>query len=82
MGLGVGGLFAAYYVFPHFAKRIDALAVAQNVVEQFGRLDVLVNNAGIFGGRRLAETSTEAFDEVMNTNVRGRSSAVGPPLRR
>lgn len=24
MGLGVGGLFAAYYVFPHFAKRIDA----------------------------------------------------------
>ncbi|MEO8757931.1 MAG: putative peptidoglycan glycosyltransferase FtsW [Devosia sp.] len=23
-GAGVGGLFAAYYVFPHFAKRIDA----------------------------------------------------------
>jgi len=23
-GLGVGGLFGAYYVFPHFAKRIDA----------------------------------------------------------
>ena len=23
-GVGVGGLFGAYYVFPHFAKRIDA----------------------------------------------------------
>ena len=23
-GAGVGGLFAAYYVFPHFAKRIDS----------------------------------------------------------
>lgn len=23
-GLGVGGLFGAYYLFPHFAKRIDA----------------------------------------------------------
>ena len=23
-GLGVGGLFGAYYVFPHFAKRIDS----------------------------------------------------------
>jgi cell division protein FtsW len=23
-GLGVGGLFGAYYVFPHFAKRVDA----------------------------------------------------------
>jgi len=24
MGLGVGGLFGAYYIFPHFAKRIDS----------------------------------------------------------
>jgi cell division protein FtsW len=24
MGAGVGGLFGAYYVFPHFAKRVDA----------------------------------------------------------
>lgn len=23
-GLGIGGLFGAYYVFPHFAKRVDA----------------------------------------------------------
>ena len=40
-------------------------------IRQFQRVDILVNNAGIFGGHRLAETSTEAFDRVMNTNVRG-----------
>ena len=40
-------------------------------VTRFGRVDMLVNNAGIFGGRRLAETSTEAFDAVMNVNLRG-----------
>ena len=40
-------------------------------VRRFGRIDILVNNAGIFGGGRLVETSTEAFDEVMSTNVRG-----------
>jgi 3-oxoacyl-[acyl-carrier protein] reductase len=40
-------------------------------VRRFQRIDILVNNAGIFGGGQLAETSTEAFDEVINTNVRG-----------
>lgn len=42
-----------------------------DTVQRFQRIDILVNNAGIFGGGRLAETSTEAFDQVMNTNVRG-----------
>jgi 3-oxoacyl-[acyl-carrier protein] reductase len=40
-------------------------------VKQYGRLDVLVNNAGVFGGRRLADTTTKAFDEVMQTNLYG-----------
>ena len=40
-------------------------------VKCHGRLDILVNNAGIGGGGRLAETSTKAFDEVLNTNLRG-----------
>jgi 3-oxoacyl-[acyl-carrier protein] reductase len=50
-------------------RQVESLI--QETVRQFGRLDILVNNAGIFGGGRLAETTTEAFDEVMNTNVRG-----------
>lgn len=40
-------------------------------VQQYGRIDVAVNNAGIFGGRRIAETTTKAFDEVINVNLRG-----------
>jgi len=40
-------------------------------VQQYGRVDIVVNNAGIFGGRRIAETTTKAFDEVMNVNLRG-----------
>src|ERR1041384_6938353 len=31
-------------------------------VQQYGRVDIAVNNAGIFGGRRIAETTTNAFD--------------------
>ena len=40
-------------------------------VAHYGRIDILVNNAGIGGGSRLAETSTQAFDQVMNVNLRG-----------
>ncbi|HKC92851.1 MAG TPA: SDR family oxidoreductase [Nitrospira sp.] len=40
-------------------------------VQQYGRVDVAVNNAGIFGGRRIAETTTKTFDEVINVNLRG-----------
>jgi 3-oxoacyl-[acyl-carrier protein] reductase len=40
-------------------------------VTRYQRLDILVNNAGIFGGRHLAHTTTQAFDEVINTNLRG-----------
>ena len=40
-------------------------------VTRYGRLDILVNNAGIGGGSRVADTSTEAFDQVLNVNLRG-----------
>ncbi len=43
----------------------------EETVKQYGRLDILVNNAGIGAGGRLAETTTKAFDEVMNVNLRG-----------
>lgn len=40
-------------------------------VRRYGRVDILINNAGVFGGSRLAETSTREFDEVINVNLRG-----------
>ena len=42
-----------------------------DTVARYGQLDILVNNAGVGGGGRLAETSTQAFDQVMNVNLRG-----------
>ena len=43
----------------------------KDTVKRYGRLDILVNNAGIGVGGRLAETTTKAFDEVMQTNLYG-----------
>ncbi len=46
-------------------------ALIQQTVSQYGRLDILINNAGIFGGGSIASTDIRAFDEIMTTNLRG-----------
>ena len=48
---------------------VDAM-VAQ-VREAFGRIDVLVNNAGITKDARLQKMSLEQFDAVIDVNLRG-----------
>lgn len=39
-------------------------------IQEFGRLDLLVNNAGAFDGGPLDQLSVEAWDKVINTNLR------------
>ena len=43
----------------------------QAVMGEFGRLDVLVNNAGAFDGGPLDELSLEAWNRVISTNLTG-----------
>lgn len=46
----------------------DAVA---GVMQQFGRLDLLVNNAGIFETAKLEQISVEQWDAMFETNTRG-----------
>src|SRR5580700_8366244 len=50
-------------------------ATAQKVVaaakERFGRVDTLVNNAGLFVAKPFVEYTQEDFDAVTGTNVTG-----------
>ena len=43
----------------------------QAVTEEAGRLDVLVNNAGLGRHDDVADASVEAWDQMMETNLRG-----------
>ena len=61
-----------------------ARAVALTI-ERFGRLDVLVNNAGIGGAGRVEDTTAEAWDRVMDVNAKGvflGTRAAIPAMRR
>lgn len=53
------------------SKTAEIDALFGRIQNTFGRLDVLVNNAGITGWGTVWDTSEEMFDAVMNTNLKG-----------
>jgi len=46
-------------------------AMTRQIVERWGKIDILVNNAGIARDNLLPRMPDEAWDEVINTNLRG-----------
>jgi glucose 1-dehydrogenase len=49
----------------------DVNALVARTVERFGRLDIMVNNAAIFSGTALLETSEAQWEQVMAVNMTG-----------
>lgn len=52
------------------SKYDEAQSLVDQVVETFGTVDVLVNNAGITRDTLLMRMTEEQWDEVMNTNLK------------
>ena len=53
------------------ARRAHVDRMFQQVLEAFGRLNILVNNAGIQTWKSLMELSEEDWDRVLATNLKG-----------
>ena len=61
----------AFAIQGNVACEADAQNLIAQTVERFGRIDVLVNNAGITRDNLMMRMSEEDFDAVLNTNLKG-----------
>jgi len=61
----------AFLVGGDVSQEEKAQAVIKQVVEHFGSIDLLVNNAGINKDQLLIRMKPEDFDSVINVNLRG-----------
>ncbi|WP_078393669.1 SDR family NAD(P)-dependent oxidoreductase [Shouchella patagoniensis] len=52
-------------------KETSVQAMASQVIEQFGRVDILFNNAGVSGVGRLHELNEQDWDRVIAVNIKG-----------
>jgi NAD(P)-dependent dehydrogenase (short-subunit alcohol dehydrogenase family) len=65
----IGG--EALFVHLDVTREADWQKAVEATVKRFGKLDVLVNNAGISGRGRVEDTAVEDWDRVMDVNAKG-----------
>lgn len=64
-----GGTARAYAL--DVTDKAQVEAVVANVVADFGRLDVLVNNAGLMPIRPMSEVNTDEWEQMIDVNLKG-----------
>ena len=61
----------AIFVTLDVTRQSDWDDVISRTVQQFGRLDIIVNNAGVASRTSIEETTVEEWDRVMDINAKG-----------
>jgi NAD(P)-dependent dehydrogenase (short-subunit alcohol dehydrogenase family) len=61
----------ASWIAADAAREDDVARLAREAVERLGHIDILVNNAGATWGAPAEDHPLEAWDKVMNLNIRG-----------
>ena len=67
------------------ARRADVTAMFAAVEKEFGRLNILVNNAGMFFSAKFEDLTEEQWDRILDSNLKSQflcCQAAAPLLRR
>lgn len=62
---------AVYYCQANVAESLAVETMVKGVKERFGRIDYLVNNAGIIRDKLIVRMTEDEWDEVIETNLKG-----------
>lgn len=61
----------AVYQVADVSRAADLVAAVQLAVSQYGRLDVMVNNAGLMAIAPMSECRTDEWDRMIDINIKG-----------
>jgi NADP-dependent 3-hydroxy acid dehydrogenase YdfG len=75
-----GGAAIAYALDVTDKKQVESVVTA--VVDDFGRLDVLINNAGLMPIRPMSEVNTDEWDAMIDVNLKGTLYGIAAALPR
>ena len=61
----------ASFIKTDISKSADVNKMMDNVIANYGGVDILINNAGILADARLVKMTEEEWDRVININLKG-----------
>lgn len=56
--------------YPNLTKENEVKEVFDKTVEKFGKVDIVVNNAGISSSTKIEDYTEEDFDKICNINIK------------
>lgn len=61
----------AYSIKADVSKVSDIIKMKEEIIKKYGRIDILINNAGIYERNHFFESTEQSWDSTMNTNLKG-----------
>ena len=62
-----GHQVSGYY--PNLNNYDEITKVIEDIQNKYGHIDILINNAGISANKKIEDTTSEEFENIMNLNV-------------
>jgi 3-oxoacyl-[acyl-carrier protein] reductase len=62
------------------SKVSETARIVKEVVDQFGGLDILLNNAGVYRGARITEITEDDYEYILDVNIKGTFLCASTPF--